>query len=170
MSNDNLQATDQATEEQQWTDPAVPEQFTVHDDDSANWVIRRIVECRAYARRCSEWCEREQARAKHDEQFFMWRYGPQLMEYTRSRLAEQKNRRKSVGLPAGVIGFRQEAARLVVDDEQAVLAWAREHYPQLIVTIEKVSKSALDEHVEQTGELPDAGVHIQPERDAFYVR
>jgi Bacteriophage Mu Gam like protein len=151
-------------------EPEMPEQFHVHDDDSANWVVRRIVECRAYAKRCAEWCDREQTRAKREEDFFMFRFGPQLLEFARQKIAAAGGRRKSVALPAGTIGFRSEPLKLVVDDEQAVIAWAKQHYPSLISIIEKLSKSALNEHLESTGELPDAGAHVEPPREKFYVK
>ena len=60
--------------------------------------------------------------------------------------------------------------KLVVDDEQAVLAWAREHHPEMVAVVERLSKTALNEHVGRTGEVPDAGVHVEPERERFYVR
>jgi len=150
--------------------PEVPEHFCVHDDESANWVIRKVVECRAYAKRCAEWAEREQARAKHEEIFFLFRYREQLITYARGKIAEQGGRRKSVTLPAGVIGFRKDPPKIVVDDEAAVIAWAREHHPDLIRVVEHLSKSGLNDHVKQTGELPDVGAHIEGEREDFYMR
>lgn len=150
--------------------PEVAPTFAVTDEASANWVIRKIIECRAYARRCAEWCERECARAEHDEPFFLMHFGAQLREFLQTRLADQGHRRRSVGLPAGTIGFRKEASRLVIDDEDAVRAWARAHHPELLVMTERLSKSAMDELVQRTGEVPESGVHIQPEHDKFYVQ
>src|SRR5437870_2612266 len=95
----------------------VPEEFGVVDDSSANWVVRRITEARAYAKRCAEWCEREQVRARRTEEFFLFRYSAQLSTWTQGKIAEQGGRRKSVSLPAGLVGFRHEPAKLVVEDE-----------------------------------------------------
>jgi hypothetical protein len=158
------------SQESEPVDLEVPSSFSVHDDDSANWVIKKIVESREYAKRCAIWCECEQARAKREEEFFVFRFGQQLLDYTRLKIASAGGRRKSVSLPAGTIGFRTEPEKLVMDDEQAVIAWAKQHNPALVTTIEKLSKSALNEHLEKTGEIPDAGAHLEPAREKFYVR
>ena len=150
--------------------PEVPEAFSIHDDGTANWLVKKINECRAYAQRCGEWAERERRRASREEEFFWFRYGAQLRDYVQRRIADQGARRKSLSLPAGVAGFRKEAAKIVVDDEAAVLLWAKEHQPALVTVIEKLSKSALNAHVETTGELPEAGVHVEPEHEKFFVK
>jgi len=150
--------------------PEISEQFSVHDESSANWVIRQIIERRAYAKRCAEWCEREQSRARHEEEFFLFRYGQQLLEFARQKIAAQGGRRKSVNLPAGTLAFRKAPSRIVVDDEAAVIAWAKLNQPELVTVVEHLSKSALNRMVETTGELPDTGVHIEAEREDFYIR
>jgi hypothetical protein len=150
--------------------PEVPETFSVTDDSSANWVIRRIVEARAYAERVDDWADREKARARREEEFFLYRYGGQLIAWVTAKIALQGGRRKSVCLPAGMAGFRKEDSKIIVDDEAVVLAWAKQHNPGLVVISEKLSKSGLNEHLRNTGELPDAGVHVEPAREKFYVK
>ncbi len=152
------------------TQSAAPDTFAVNDDDSANWLVRRIIEARNYSARCAEWCEREQARAARTEQFFLWRYGPQLVRWLESRIAEDGGRRKSVNLPAGTVGFRSEPAKVVIDDEGAVVAWCKEHKPDLVQMVERLSKSGLNAYIKQTGELPEKGVRIESEREKFYVK
>jgi hypothetical protein len=144
--------------------------FEVRDDETANWVVRKILESRAYAKHCAEWCEREQARAKREEEFFFFRYGQQLFNFARQKIAASGGRRKSFGLPAGTVGFRSEPAKLVVDDESAVIAWAKQNNPALVSVVERLSKSGLNEHLEQTGEVPTAGAHMEPAREKFYVK
>lgn len=151
-------------------DLTLPSSFAVNSDESANWVIRRIVEARGYSERCAEWCRREQARARHTEQFFLWRFGSQLTAWAQRRIDENGGRRKSISVPAGTAGFRHEAAKLVIDDEGAVIAWAKCNNPNLVVVTESISKSALNTHVSQTGELPNAGVRLEPERERFYIK
>ena len=151
-------------------DPTVPAKFCIHDDASANWLVRKIVEARAYAKRCADWCAGEQARAHHDEEFLLYRFGEQLTEHARRRILENGGRQKSLKLPAGTIGFRLEGTKLLVDDEAAVVEWARRNKPALITHIERLSKSALNELVEETGEVPDVGVRIEPAREKFYIR
>ena len=133
-------------------------------------MIKKIVECRIYADRCDEWCAREKNRARRDEEFFLFRFGAQLADFIRQKIAGDRGRRKSVSLPAGVVGFRTEAEKIVVDDEDAVVKWVRENHPEFITTVERLSRSGLNEHIQRTGELPDAGLHIEPAREKFYVR
>ncbi|HZZ41645.1 MAG TPA: host-nuclease inhibitor Gam family protein [Tepidisphaeraceae bacterium] len=170
MSQQDSEHSIAAADDDQWKDPEVAEEFAVHDDNTANWVIRKIVEARAYAARCGEWCRREQLRARKTEEFFLHRYGGQLAAWARERIAQQGSRRKSLSLPAGTAGFRAEPARLVVEDESAVIGWAKSHCPDLVRISEDLSKSALNDHIRKTGELPDQGVRLEPEHERFYVK
>src|SRR5438067_1592354 len=88
-------------------EPEVAESFEVNSDESANWVVRKIAEARAYSQHCADWCAREQARAKRAEEFFMWRFGNQLRRWLDQRLVENGGRQRSVNLPAGTIGLRR---------------------------------------------------------------
>ena len=148
----------------------VPAQFQIDSEDAANWLVKKIVAARAYAKHCDEWCEREKARARREEEFFWWRYGQQLREWASVRIREFNGRRKSVCLPAGTVGFRHEGPKLIVEDEQAVIAWARTNNADVVSVVERLSKSALNDLVERTGEMPDRGVRVEPEREAFYVK
>ena len=170
MTESNRQTTVNAPFDGDHDDPEISEAFAVQDDNSANWVIKKIIESREYAKRCADWCEREQTRAKREEEFFLFRFGQQLLDYTRLKIASAGGRRKSVSLPAGTVGFRSEPEKLAIDDEQAVICWAKKHNPALVTIVEKLSKSALNEHLEKTGEIPDTGAHLEPAREKFYVR
>lgn len=149
---------------------AVDDIFRVSDDESANWVIRKIADARAYAERVAAWAEKEQARAKHEEESLLFRFGEQLKAYARRKIEEQGGRRKSVNLPAGCVGFRKEGPKIVIDDEGVVVEWAKKHHPDLVSVVERLSKGAFNQLVEQTGEVPDHGVHVEAEREKFYVR
>jgi phage host-nuclease inhibitor protein Gam len=170
MPEMNAQSALERSLEGELDDSQTPDAFCVRDDESANWVVKKIIENREYAKRCAIWCNREQARAMREEEFFLFRFGQQLLDYTRQKIASAGGRRKSVSLPAGTVGFRSEPLKLVVDDEGSVIAWAKQHRPELISTIERPSKSGLNEHFEQTGEVPDAGVRIEPAREKFFVK
>ena len=163
--DDEVDATVETPEEYD-----VPAQFQVNSDEAANWVVKKIIGARAYAKHCDEWCEREKARARREEEFFLWRYGQQLREWLAIKIREQGGRRKSVCLPAGMLGFRHEGPKVVVEDEQSVIVWAKTNNVNVVTVVERLSKSALNEHVKVTGELPDHGVRVEPERDAFYIR
>lgn len=148
----------------------VPQAFEVRDLPSANWLVRKIVECRAYAERCAVWADAERRRAERDEAFLLASYGNQLAEFARQQIAAAGGRRKSVTLPVGSAGFRTVAARLVVGDEVAALAWAKQHVPRLVTIVERLSRSGLIDHIKATGEMPDRGVHTEPAREGFYIK
>ena len=148
----------------------VPHHFLVDSDDAANWVIRKIISARAYSERCEKWCKRETARAQREEQFFMWRYGQQLIDWVTRRISEQGGRRKSVCFPAGVAGFRHEPEKLIVENEQAVIEWAKANNLKITSTIERLCKSDLNAHVKATGELPDCGVRLEASKERFFVK
>ena len=147
----------------------VPESFCVKDEATANWVVRKITEARAYAQHVKQWAEKEICRAEHEEEFFMARFESELSKWATKEIGKFKGKRKSLNLPAGSVGFRSCAPKLVIDDEVAVLSWARKSCPAAIATVEHVSKSEVKEHLEQTGEVPD-GAHVEPASERFYVR
>ena len=144
--------------------------FSVRDDETANWLVRRIVAARAYAERCEAFAARERRRAAQEEAFLLGKFGAQLREYATRKLIEQGGRRKSVNFPAGTVGYRTQPEKIVVDDEAAVITWAREHNPTLVSTIEKLKKAELNDYVKKTGEVPALGVHIESAHDEFYIR
>ena len=151
-------------------EPEVPEAFRVQDEDSANWVVRKINEARGRAERVKAWAKKEQERAAKEEDFFLRRFGPELEAWTRSQLTGKK---KSIPLPGGTVGFRKKAERLIVDDDRAIVAWAKQAHPELVVTVVKESVPAVDLNalLKRTGEVPpDAAAHIEPEADQFYVK
>lgn len=150
--------------------PEALEGFAVNSDETANWVVRKIIEARAYHQRCADWCAGEQARAKRTEDFFLWRFGNQLRCWLDAKLVERGGRTRSINLPAGTLGLRRLAGRLVIEDEAAVLEWAKSHQPQLVVVTEKVSKSELNSYVSETGEMPSSGARVEPAHDSFYVK
>jgi hypothetical protein len=77
-----------------------------------------------------KWADRELRRAKRNEQYFLSRFGPELEQWTRDRLARTKAKRKCVPLPGGTLGLRAVRPKLVVIDEGRLLAWRRRHLPK----------------------------------------
>lgn len=175
-------------------DPNLPETFTVRDQHSANWVVRRIIECRSYADRVTEWAATEMRRAEREEQFFWFRYGTQLEKWAAAEIQKFNGRRKSVAVPAGTLGFRREPARLVVIDDNRLLVWCRSHLPQALkVSVEaggddaqqllrwqqshcpgtrcteQVVKNVLQDHFRSAGEIPDGADRVAG-GEKFYVK
>lgn len=146
----------------------LPERFAVTDDASANWVVKRIIEARAYSRRVTEWANLELRRARREEAFFLKRFGPELDAWLTKKLAETQSRQKSVNLPAGRVGRRAVREKLSIYDEDALLAWAQSNLPEAVETTEKVRKSTINDLFFGTGELPP-GVGIDPSHEALVI-
>jgi hypothetical protein len=144
--------------------------FCIDNADRANWLVRRIIEARAYADRVRTWSAREERRAKRDEQRLLYLFGRQLETWVSQELANSGGKRKSINLPAGSVGFRRIRPKLVIEDRTAVTDWAREHLPKAIVTKEHLSKQVINTQFAQTGEIPDIGAKIEPEHDRFCIR
>jgi hypothetical protein len=145
----------------------VPETFAVDDAASANWLVRKIVETRAYAKHVKEWADGELRRAEREELFFLHRYGRQLEDWARAEIA--KSRRKSIKLPGGTVGFRTEPPKLDVIDEAKLVAWCRTTLPTALRIETHVLKQPVKDHVVITGECPD-GTAISGGGQRFYVR
>lgn len=148
----------------------IPRQFEIRDEKSANWLVRRIMDSRQYAARVKEWAEAELRRAAREEHTLLFLFGRQLESWTKSEIEKLRGKKKSLNLPAGCVGFRTLPARIVVDDEARVLAWARVNLPTAVVTTERLLKSVVTDHAAATGLIPDNGVHIDPGGERFFVR
>jgi phage host-nuclease inhibitor protein Gam len=147
----------------------VPKAFCIEDEKSANWLVRKIMNARAYASRVKEWAEQEQRRAEREEKTLLYLFGRQIEDWARVEIEKLKGKRKSLNLPAGVVGFRQIKPCLQVDDEAAVIRWASENLPAAVTVIERLSRSELKQYFEKTGETPVEGVHVEPGGDRFYI-
>lgn len=126
----------------------VAEGFTVHDEATANWLVRRIVELRAYRARVMAWAAGELRKTEQRERFFFERYGNQLERWAMQAIDESHQRKKSISLPAGVVGFRREPQRLIVNDENALRTWCRQNLPEAV----KVSVMAVGREAEALDE------------------
>ena len=157
-----------ADDEAQAAALAVPERFEVHDRDSAEWLVRKLVEADAHIRQVHQQADREVRRTERERDFLRMRYGPQLERWTRQQVEQSKGRRKSVLLLSGTVGFRRVPAKLVVDDAPAALAWAKRHCLRAVVFTEKLSKTSLAKHLHETGELPE-GARVQSAGERFYA-
>jgi len=147
----------------------IPEEFSVDSAEGANWLVRKILDARNYAAAVQAWAAREQQRAEREEKSLLFLFGNQLRNWCRAEIAQRGGRRKSVPLPAGIVAFQQVAANLVVDDERAVLRWAKANCHKAVVVMERASKSVLKEHFAGTGEQPD-GTHVEPLSERMYIR
>ena len=150
--------------------PPVPVAFCIRDEKTANWLVRKVMESRQYRIRVKLWAEEEIARAQAEEDRLLYLFGHQLRDWCASELEKIKSRRKTLHLPAGQAGFRHVGAKLVIDDEETVMQWARQHLPVAIQKIEKLVRSMVSDHFDANGEIPTAGAHVEPAHESFSIR
>lgn len=171
----------------------IPHEFKVRDEGSANWLVRKVVDARSYAKRVQTWAALEIRRSENDEHFLMHRYGAQLEAWAREQLGAGGNRRRSIALPGGTVGFRSIAMRLSIVDETLLMGWCavnlpntvvaevsavgceaarlrewvRQNCPSAAITM-GVVKSLVDDHFRQSGECPIGTECVTGEK--FFIR
>lgn len=148
----------------------VPNSFAIDCEEHANWLVKKVMAARSYSERVRQWAEREQRRAAREEHTLMFLFGRQIEEWTRSEITKLKGRRKSINLPAGMVGFRTVGPSLHVDDEDRLISWAIAHCPSTVVTVRRISIAMLKEHVQSTGELPESGAYMKPGGERFFLK
>lgn len=148
---------------------AMDDAFHIRDEGSANWAVRKILECRAYRERVARWAQAETLRAERQETFFMHRFGGELEAWAREQIGKQHGRARSIALPAGVLGVRREPTKLLVVDERALVGWCRTHLPAAIKVTESLLKSEIQAHIKSTGECP-SGAEMGGGAERFYIR
>jgi hypothetical protein len=184
----------------EFSSPASPgvrsptQEFCIRDEASANWLVRRVKEARAYAEHITRWAAAEQLRAKREEAFLLGRYGQQLEQWLRGILSQEHRGRRSIQLPAGQVGLRINRAKPLVVHEGALAAWCRKHLPaayhielrasgdeavQLVAlltksfpslkTIEGADKRQVSAHFTNTGDLPP-GVEMRDVEERCFIR
>lgn len=146
----------------------VDDAFHVVDEQSANWVIRKITESRRYGDRVRAWAAAEIRRSEREEAFLMRRFGRELEDWCRHQLAARGHRQRSLILPAGRIGLRRTRMNVEIANPAIAVAWCLQHLPNAIVVTERISKSQVSAFVQSTRELPD-GVIIRPLSDEMYI-
>jgi hypothetical protein len=115
------------------------------------------------------WSAIEQRRGQQEEQRLLFLFEDQLRCWTEGELSKLRGRGRSIALPPGTLSFRAIAARLLVVDEAKVFSWARTSCPAAVVVTEKLLKTPIMRHFEESGELPP-GCDIAPAETAFYIR
>lgn len=143
--------------------------FQVRDEQTANWVLRKLVEQRLYRERVRKWAEAEIVRSERQEAFLLRRFGLELEAWTRAQIAMQYGNRRSIDLPAGRLGVRQEPPKLVVMDQEKLLRGCRTHLPAAIQVKEDLLKTEIHQHMKSSGEIPD-GAELGGGQDRFYFK
>jgi hypothetical protein len=161
--------TERDTEDLGATVSVPDEGFHIHDAASANWALRLIVAERDYQARTTEWYEAETRRSQRREEWLMYRFAGQLEQWMRAELTKQYGKRRSLQLPAGVIGLKTQPTKIVVVDERALTTWCRAELPAAIKSVEHILKSEVAAHVRASGEIPP-GAEIAGGGERFYIK
>ena len=143
--------------------------FSIEDQVSANWLVKKVVAARQYAAQVKIWAELELRRSAREEQSLMFLFGRQIEGWTRSEIKRLGGRKKSIALPGGTVAIRTVQQSLRIDDEMSVIEWAKANCPTAITVSTKLSKTTIADHFKSTGELP-SGTHIEPESETFLIR
>ncbi|MDB5325001.1 MAG: Bacteriophage Mu Gam like protein [Phycisphaerales bacterium] len=169
-------------------------QFRIQDERSANWLVRRICEARAYAEKVETWAAAEIHQARQKEARLMQRFGAELEAWATASIQESGGRVKSIRLPAGQIGYRTVPLSIEVQDGLALTEWCERYLPKAVrVTVRAEGHSAVSlialssslgesisfqhqpviaevsRYTQETGELPP-GTVIRPASEKFYIR
>ena len=106
----------------------VPEQFAIRDHRAANWVVRRILAARHYARRVKLYADAELKGAHREEAVLPCTILRRLEQWAIREINLNGGRRRYIALPAGRICMRRVPAWVEVADEAALIAWCRAHF------------------------------------------
>ncbi|RYZ64929.1 MAG: hypothetical protein EOP09_15130 [Proteobacteria bacterium] len=152
----------------------IPEAFSVRDENSANWVVRKIAQARARVDRMkglkrSAGVEIKQADA--EVKFFKERFGPELEAFAREMLFGSK--KKSFKLLEGTLVFRTRPEKFSVTDHEAAVAWAKEFCPEAVQKVptvtEVLDEALLESYFRNTGDVP-FGCLYEVAKEVFDVK
>lgn len=149
------------------------ERFSVHDRDSAEWVVGKILDARLQAeavkRRLAvlkENLESQIRDAEREADWFEYRFSSELETWARSQLG----RSRTVKLDHGRLSFRRKEGRFKVDDPAKAIAWAKASGWSDAVKVEEtllISKVPTDK---LDAKEPPAGFAYEPESESFAVK
>lgn len=146
------------------------DRWRISDDGQAEWAMAKLVAAvtdldkvnaqrDAYVAKAERWHARASAEPRRAVAYFT-----SLLEvWALRRRAEEEARNpkhfpKTFHLPSGKVSTRGGGApRAIITDEAALLAWAREHLPQVITTETKTKVLVTDlrSHIEIIDSAPD---------------
>lgn len=134
----------------------LPEQaraWRIDGTGSAAWAMAHYAEAdaaiKALEAQAVEWYARIDEWLQHEAKPYtrtLAFFEGQLTRYALD-LREADPKRKSVTLPSGKVQTRSTAAKAVITDENAVIAWAVDHAPEVIRTTVKAGLTELRDYV-----------------------
>lgn len=172
----------------QYDDERMPkqEQFTITDDNAANWALRKITQLKAAQARRAQFADAEiqritswqKQRDEADEQSIAYFTSLLEMYFNNLRDSGKLGKKKSWSLPHGVLKIRRTQPKFARDDK-AILAWAQENAPEVVQDVPKLLWTELKDRLtvtdtmraidSVTGCLVEGLQVAEPERDVFSV-
>ncbi|MEN6537404.1 MAG: host-nuclease inhibitor Gam family protein [Bryobacteraceae bacterium] len=154
--------------------------FQVNDEDSANWVLEKIMNAEADIAReqmkLRAIQERSQANVKRLDRRVEWlkaRFGPELEEFASKQLEGKKSR--TLNLLFGKLSFRKNAGGIRVADEMPAIEWAKAKCPDAVKVKESFLISSLSPDVlAELAALDDEslerlGLRREPSSETFSI-
>lgn len=148
--------------------------FAVKDIASADWTLRKILA--AQHRMEEREITAEAVRAKLDKwlaeankpdlatiEFMQGKLEPYVADSLRGE------KRRSVRLPSGTVGFRSSPEHVEVLEEEKALAWCKANLPAAVKVRESLLLTPIKDSVKAGGALPD-GVKLAGGETRFYVK
>lgn len=135
------------------TDTTARAEWHIRDNDEAAWASRRLRQAHAELAAIDAWEQREVERVKRAAQKERERAQPSVDFFTGhlavylQKLVNEGRRTKTLDLPGGRIAIRARQPALTVDNE-AMVEWARQVHPELVVTSYKVPLPAFKKAVD----------------------
>lgn len=143
--------------------------FSVKDEDSADWVLKKILEADNEIQRIEARYQELIRTANSKKQRLIEWFEPQLKEYAKQHVSDKV---KSLKLFYGTLSFRTVPERIHVDakDEELVESVKR-YFPECIKVKEEVSLKELDDDKRRALlEKHVSGVTVLPEEERFYIK
>lgn len=156
-----------------------PRRFIVDDEDKANWAMRKLARLRRRQQanadlaakeraRIDEWVTEANDTLEGQAAFFE----SLLIEFHHGELARDE-KRKTITLPTGRLESRAQQPKVIVDDVDAFIAWAKKERPEFVRLTPAIVKTAVNEAAAKDGEVlphvtvehPDRSFTVKPQID-----
>jgi len=93
-----------------------PEGFRIDSEERVNWYLRKVGNLDAEIERVKAQTKKLLAQLEGQKKSLTERFEPEVADFTRRRLEEGKNRKKSIVFLQGTVGFRTIPASVKVDN------------------------------------------------------
>ena len=147
----------------------------VVDVIEAENMVGRILVAESNMERINQFLEYVKNRAQElikKEESRIARAKESLEPFVKARIDENlkfdKNAKKSLSLTLGTVGFKKNPDRLEIEDMEGAVRYAESHGIPIKV-VKSVGKTALKDHVKQTGQVDESFKYIEGE-EHFYVK